>query len=330
MKLLRITFFVLMGMTLGGLNAQTPVISDFEDLSLPADTFYNGSDLAGSFTSGSILFPSVYNSSYGGYWESGFAYSTMRDSTDGTYVNMYSARPATGADATQTYGIGQQGSRFIISGSSGLCSLSGMYITNGTYDDYSMSNGDMFAKKFGGTTGDDPDWFKLTVKGYLNGTLKSDSVVFYLADYRFTDNDQDYIVRDWQWVPLESLGRVDSVAFFLSSSDNGAYGMNTPPFFFFDEVEVYHWSPDGLNESAVQEANIYPNPASNVVYLDLSDAAFSTVEVLDLDGRVLSSGRLSGSTTQYIDISGFADGMYLLRLSGAENRLVRPIVKKSE
>jgi hypothetical protein len=36
-----------------------------------------------------------------------------------------------------------------------------------------MRDGDGFGKKFGGTTGMDPDWFKLTIKGYSGGALKT-------------------------------------------------------------------------------------------------------------------------------------------------------------
>ena len=54
-----------------------------------------------------------------------------------------------------------------------------------------------FAKKFGGTTGNDPDFFKVTVKGYKGGVLTTDSVPFYLADFRFANNALDYIVDSW-------------------------------------------------------------------------------------------------------------------------------------
>jgi hypothetical protein len=37
----------------------------------------------------------------------------------------------------------------------------GVYVTNTTYAYNSMRDGDMFAKKFGGPTGNDPDWYKL-------------------------------------------------------------------------------------------------------------------------------------------------------------------------
>jgi hypothetical protein len=97
-----------------------------------------------------------------------------------------------------------------------------------------MKNGDVVAKKFGGVTGTDPDWFKLTITGSLNGNPSAQSVDLYLADFRSPDTTQHYIVKDWQWVDLSSLGNVNEVQFTLSSSDTGSFGMNTPAYFAID------------------------------------------------------------------------------------------------
>jgi hypothetical protein len=59
-------------------------------------------------------------------------------------------------------------------------------------------------------------------------------VEFYLADFRFADNSQDYILDSWGFVDLSALGTVDFLEFDLSSSDNGAFGMNTPGYFALD------------------------------------------------------------------------------------------------
>jgi len=67
-----------------------------------------------------------------------------------------------------------------------------------------------------------------------------DSVNFYLADYRFADNDSDYIVNSWKYVDLSTLGGVDTYEFDLSSSDTGAFGMNTPAYFCMDQFSFNH------------------------------------------------------------------------------------------
>ncbi|MBN2270361.1 MAG: DUF4465 domain-containing protein, partial [Sedimentisphaerales bacterium] len=64
----------------------------------------------------------------------------------------------------------------------------------------------------------------------------TEPVTFYLADYRYADNSRDYIVDTWRYVDLSSLGPVKSLEFTLSSSDVGAWGMNTPASFVIDSI----------------------------------------------------------------------------------------------
>ena len=114
-----------------------------------------------------------------------------------------------------------------------------MYITNTTYAALSMLNGDSFAKKFGGASGNDPDWFLLTITGKNASGGTTGTVDFYLADYQFENNANDYIVDDWTFVDLTALGDiVKSLEFALSSSDVGQWGMNTPASFAMDSLTV--------------------------------------------------------------------------------------------
>ena len=41
-----------------------------------------------------------------------------------------------------------------------------MLVTNTTFAFLSMQNGDEFAKQFGGDDGNDPDFFKVTFRGF--------------------------------------------------------------------------------------------------------------------------------------------------------------------
>ncbi|HUT45289.1 MAG TPA: DUF4465 domain-containing protein, partial [Sedimentisphaerales bacterium] len=125
-------------------------------------------------------------------------------------------------------------------------------------------------KKFGGDSGSDPDFFMLTITGKdIDGTVVG-MVDFYLADYRFEDNGEDYIVDTWQYVDLTSLGEVMSLEFALSSSDVGDWGMNTPAYFVIDTIvgqsAVEHLPP--YTEAGV---NGYVNPDNYWQHADPQD-----------------------------------------------------------
>ncbi len=212
--------------------AQT--VADFENLSLPTDTFWDGSDGSGGFNSGNAFFPNDYNATFFAW--TGFTYSTMSDTLSPGIANQYSAIAGGGANGSATYAVADEygNAKVILNSSAAGKTIKGTYVTNNTYAYLSMRDGDNFSKKFGGNAGTDEDWFKLTVKGWLAGSLKSNEVDFYLADYRFADSTQDYIVKNWTWLNLQPLGDVDSIQFFLSSSDTGQFGMNTPAYFCLD------------------------------------------------------------------------------------------------
>ncbi|MCB9082508.1 MAG: DUF4465 domain-containing protein [Lewinellaceae bacterium] len=223
--------------TLPALNAQR--IAGFENFSLPVDTVLNGQDGSSGYASGDVFFPCVYSPDFGGYWASGWAVSTMTDSLTPGFGNLYSARPGSGANGSLAYAIGQQRAVLRLTGIAAGRAVQGLSVTNTAYTYYSMRDGDMFAKKFGGVTGQDPDFFSLTIRAWHAGVQQVDSVVVYLADFRSDDSAADFLLDHWQYVDVTSLGAADSLVFTLNSSDRGDFGINTPLFFALDEVLTY-------------------------------------------------------------------------------------------
>ncbi|HTM66831.1 MAG TPA: DUF4465 domain-containing protein [Flavipsychrobacter sp.] len=312
----------------GFAQAQT-YVSDFESLSLSGtDTFYVNFSAPGSdvgFLDGFIHFPCVYDTAFGySFWNSGFAYSNMTDSVTSGIINQYAAKAASGHSNSANYAVGYGAENYVlrVNNVSGLYHvLSGFYVTNSTYAYNSMRYGDAFGKKFGGVTGDDPDWFKLRVFGF-SGAQITDSAEFYLADFRDTNNANDYIVKDWQWMDLSSLGHVDSVVFRLSSSDTGQWGMNTPAYFCMDDFTMI----DANGVATIERpyvVKVYPNPATNFIIVEGDNAKLETVMLTDVTGQVLSSYKAVGEKLS-IPVNQLPNGVYFLRLNnGAQKQTVR-------
>jgi hypothetical protein len=310
-------------------KAPAQTVSNFENLSLTPGAFWDGSDFSGGFTSGNAFFPNVYvyDSLYGGYWDRGFAYSNMKDSTTAGFMNMYSARPATGYGSSEKYAIGQDGAVIELTGNAAGKAVFGLYVTNSTYAALSMRDGDMFAKKFGGPTGDDPDWFRLSITGYEGYSPIADTVHFYLADYRFVDNGMDYIVEDWRWVDLTPLGNLDSVFFFLSSSDIGVYGMNTPPFFCIDNFTTAD-SPAGLYGAEIPEIKMFPNPAHDRLSISFPETwAGAEFRIFSPAGAEVLRESVSGTNIHSLHIHDLPAGMYVVRISSGEERFHYSFIK---
>lgn len=211
-------------------------ISTFDDLPVAADSHF-GPEAAAQFSSGPATYRYNYTD-YGGCCWDGWTYSNHTDNTTAGFTNQYSSYAGSGAQGSSNYGIG-----YIADSGAGLSvdlaaasTVTGAWFTNATYAALSMRDGDSFAKKFGGASGNDADYLLLTITGVGASGQSTGSVDFYLADFRFADNNLDYIVQPWTFVDLSSLGTVSKLNFKLSSSDNGTFGMNTPAYFAMDSL----------------------------------------------------------------------------------------------
>lgn len=340
-KITKIFSLVVLAMTLQLATAQAQSVANFENLTLTGtDTFWNGSPspLGTNFTSANALFPNYYDTSWGGYWSQGWAYSNVQDSTTGGPSNLYGARPAIGYNGSANYAVGQQNAWIRLDTNAGGKVVDGFYATNGTYAARVMETGNSFSRKFGDTTGTGhigpqgsyPDYFLLTVYGWYNGSKISDSVNFYLADYRGADS-LDYIVEDWQWVDLKSLGNVDSLQFAMRSSDVGSAGINTPLFFCIDNFTTSNTAVAVNDILPNKTIKLYPNPVQNEIRFSLSDVEDELLElqIFNMYGKAIINKKITNTQQDYVlDFSNQAAGMYIVQLKNETSAWSTKIIKR--
>jgi hypothetical protein len=320
-------FTLAVALIMSTFSMKAQVVATFDTFSLLnnfPDTSYVDYSMPGAdigFVDGGGYFPCVYDTGFGSsYWDGGFVFSNRTDSVTLDYLNDQSAYPAVGYDSSLGYAVAFQGyslQPYITLADTAADSVLGFYITNTTYAYKTIKYGYSGATKFGDTSGNEPDWFKVTIRGFNNGLQQNDSIDFYLADYRFSNNSNDYIVDDWQWVDLTSLGPVDSLTFYLSSSDTNQFGMLTPGYFAMDDFTTKD-APVSVNTlSRANNAKIYPNPANDVLYVEVNNASISELVVMDVTGNVLKTQAVS-SNKEAMNISSLPAGTYLLRLTGGD------------
>ncbi|HCS21440.1 MAG TPA: hypothetical protein DIW47_12915 [Bacteroidetes bacterium] len=279
------------------LNAQ--YIAGMETINLSSDSHIDGSAGDSLVSEAGFNFPIVWHDDWS-FWEAGWAVSNRNDSSRRGQDGLFQSITESGYSSSN-YMVGQQASEVYLDASA-KTPLSGVYITNTAFTYHSIKEGDQFAKKFGGADGSDPDYLLLHILAKENGSWKTDTVHFYLADYRNADPSKDYAVSAWTWVDLSKLGTVDTLHFFLTSSDTGEFGMNTPGFFAVDDLSRnWHISVQTIENSTL---SLYPNPASCLVYLQEATDWI----LYDVQGHELKRG--SGSN---IAIRELETGMYLLR-----------------
>lgn len=306
-------------------TAQAQTVSTFEENVLADSSYYNGDDFSWGFNSGNAHFYNHYDTTFGaafGYWAEGWAYSNRYDTVTQTSdyaTQLYSAKEFNDEDE-KNFAIGTQGSRIVLTGAAVSKVVSGFYITNSTYAYNSMKLGDAFAKKFGGASGNDPDYFKVVIRKYSGGILSTDSVQFFLADYRFSDNTQDYIIDEWTWVNLTSLGNVDSLEFVLRSSDVGGFGINTPLYYCIDDFTTLNSAVSVAEKANSVSVSVYPNPCSSRLNLSTGMAA-STYQLSDMNGKTIVNGTFN--ETIALDIAYLKPGIYCAIVNGRTIKFVK-------
>lgn len=278
------------------------VPAKFEDNYLADESYFNGDNADDVIYSGSYAFH-INNM---GHWWHGFAISNQTATTFTGYSgpDQYNSSVGHGYDNSKAYSVAySDGSYVEITNSEDGADLTGVYVTNSACGATIMQNGNKYARAFA-----KGDWLKLTATGTKadGTTAKAD---FYLADYRDVDATKRYIITDWTWFDLSSLGKVKKVTFTFTGtdmSDNGKW-LNTPTYFCLDDFNGTSPSVSGVDH--VDNGNV----KISVVDGRINVAGATRVAVYTLSGAQVSEG-----TTQ-VDVVG---GVYIVVADGQAHKII--------
>ena len=248
----------------GPLPTQAEII-DFEDLTLPPNSHFEGTDTTpydgmptlNPWSSRGMSFPLYWAlDTYNGWdytWWYGATYSnhTWSGTPPSGLAGQYTAYPPGGtggpggAAGSSNYAVffctadwdnGGQTYSFPLDLPQGK-QIQGLSVTNNTYVWNTIKYGDEYGFTQPFDTG---DYFLLSIIG-LDGSgqpIAASPVEIYLADYRSQNPAEHYILETWQSVDLSGLQGAEKLLFRLSSTDVGQYGMNTPAYFLVDNIEL--------------------------------------------------------------------------------------------
>ena len=151
-----------------------------------------------------------------------------------------------------------------------------------------------------------------------------DSIEVLLADYRFNDNSQDYIVKDWITVDINQQISfpVSKITFTQESSDNGEWGMNTPAYYVIDNIiSDFNLSTTG-NENTLIQVSFYPNPFNDILNVKGEEGLLI---LTNLNGNVILKQNHDFLST--IDMSFLDKGVYIISIINDKGNFSRKIIK---
>lgn len=301
---------------------------DFESTILTTNSYNNGSDLSGGFTFQGVHFSNYYDTTY--FYNTGFSISNVIDNTSPGYGNQYSAITGAGFNS-QNYAIYYPTGPIDLTSNSRV--LQSLKITNTTFAALSMRDGDIVGKKFGspynasgildGTNGE--DFFRIKIHSLNIGGDTIASLVYYLADFRFADSLQDFILDDWHTVDLTSLNvpgeTIAYLVFDFESSDVGSFGINTPTYFAMDDFIFENGQAEIAENLKNTSWSIYPNPAHDILRIH---GITGEMRITNLAGEIVLN---SNDFTHGINLDILSRGMYLLSIQNENGIFTKSIIK---
>lgn len=113
----------------------------------------------------------------------------------------------------------------------------------------------------------------------------------------------------------------------------GTDGCNGADGWYLDEIYVYNCAASlSVNnyDQMIEGVSIYPNPTQgNIIVKKSIDIQLNTIELLDLNGRVLLNSNLSDMQTEReLDIQNLATGVYFVRVTSDESTGIMRLIKQ--
>ena len=300
----------------------------FEDVQLGGGGIWQAPIGENEMPSGGWLFT---NNTQNGYW-GGFTASNRTDLNQSGLDAQYTAAAGCGYDGSTQYAVaytmGVQTDVYAADGQSHT--VTGCYVTNDLWTYQDILQGGYGEPPYGGTTGNDPDWFKVTATGKNANGQTVGTLDFYLADYRFANNAEDYVLNTWEWFDLSPLGNVATISFSLSSSRGSGYNMITPAYFCMDNFNGGGAAPDlpPYIVNPVQDVvfNEYPqtiqvnldgvatdpdDPDENIVYTIVNNSNPTALNAT-MNGKILVMTRQNANqATANLTMRATSDGQYV-------------------
>ena len=142
------------------------------------------------------------------------------------------------------------------------------------------------------------------------------------GDWDFTQQDRITIEEISDHCPVEGGSPVYWARNLRHSFDPGISYNDT----FCKEESGQRLSPEAETDKSL---NLYPNPTSSEITVDIQGLDFDQWVIYNIDGRMMSEGKVDSGAQLSISTAGFESGQYILMVSGQDaTRSVSFVVQK--
>jgi hypothetical protein len=79
------------------------------------------------------------------------------------------------------------------------------------------------------------------------------------------------------------------------------------------------------NIPVANEITVYPNPATDVININLNGTAAQEVAMLDMQGRIVKEVKVGSNNTVTIPVQGIAPGIYVMQVHTSNNVITQKV-----
>jgi hypothetical protein len=146
---------------------------------------------------------------------------------------------------------------------------------------------------------------------------------------RFFNSSQNYTSLTWDYGD-GNTSNVTSAIHDYTYADGGLYEVMVAAIgkclvndTFSTQIEV-PCKITGVENMLDQSVRIYPNPTEGSIFIENNNVEIQSIEILDIYGKILI---LNSGITNRIDLSGLANGYYLIRINTEKGNQIQRILK---
>jgi hypothetical protein len=92
-------------------------------------------------------------------------------------------------------------------------------------------------------------------------------------------------------------------------------------------LEIGNWQSLGVENNQNNTLSVYPNPAKNQVII-ANDGTLNNIQIFDLSGKLVRTEAVNGRNNVQINISGLAEGMYIIQAQGNDKMMNTKLLVK--
>ncbi|WP_430811881.1 MULTISPECIES: T9SS type A sorting domain-containing protein [unclassified Carboxylicivirga] len=149
------------------------------------------------------------------------------------------------------------------------------------------------------------------------------------GNWTYLIDQQEVIVNSgsWQYISFDFDYSGDDVAAtdeWVKIKFSFAVGGTQNAKIFFDDIKLVEGTATSINDAEVLDVNIYPNPATDVLNVQVEDGVIGVVELFNLSGQKVLSKNINGNSV--IPVDGIGDGLYVMKISSSKGNYTSKVV----